>query len=269
MKIPHRQNAARSIVVVTDGYISGESDLFDYIKENRGSANIFSFGIGSSVNRYLIDGVAKAGLGEPFVVTDQSQAATTAQKFREYIQSPILTNVQIRSHGFETYDVQPGQFPDLLAKRPVILFGKWKGDPTGTFELSGKTGQGDYTDSFDISGVQPDESNRALRYLWARSNIAELSDYGSENVSDEKARAITDLGLKYNLLTKYTSFIAVREKIVNPDGSAKDITQPLPMPDGVSDMAVASEPEMIYLLIAGCMMALIVFAGRRFRFIGS
>jgi len=269
MKIPHRQKAARSIVVVTDGYISGESDLFEYIKENRGGANIFSFGIGSSVNRYLIDGVAKAGLGEPFVVADQSQASATADKFREYIQSPLLTNVEIRSHGFETYDVQPGRFSDLLAKRPVILFGKWKGNPTGTLELTGTNGQGEYSNSIDVSAVQPDENNRALRYLWARSNIAELSDFGSDNVSDEKVKAITELGLEYNLLTKYTSFIAVREKIVNPFGSAKDVTQPLPMPAGVSDMAVGSEPQMIYLIIAGCLMGLLMFAGRRIRILGS
>jgi Ca-activated chloride channel family protein len=205
MKIPHRQKAARSIVVVTDGYISGESDLFEYIKENRGGANIFSFGIGSSVNRYLIDGVAKAGLGEPFVVTDQSQASATADKFREYIQSPLLTNVEIRSHGFETYDVQPGRFSDLLAKRPVILFGKWKGNPTGTLELTGTNGQGEYSNSIDVSAVQPDENNRALRYLWPGQTSPSSQICGSDNVSDEKVKAITELGLEYNLLTKYTS----------------------------------------------------------------
>jgi Ca-activated chloride channel family protein len=174
-----------------------------------------------------------------------------------------LTNIQIRANGFETYDVQPAHLPDLLAQRPVILFGKWRGPVTGTFELTGKTGHGDYTTRLDVAGVQPDEANSALRYLWARSRIADLSDYGSANISDGRVKEITSLGLKYNLLTRYTSFIAVREKIVNPQGSADDVDQPLPLPVGVSDLAVGSEPELVLLLVASILAAVILIIRRR------
>jgi len=238
MTLPREANVSRSIVLVTDGYISGEQGVFDYIRENLNQCNVFAFGIGSSVNRYLIEGVAKAGMGEPFIVTQQSEAAAIADKFREYIQTPVLTDIQIRSTGFDTYDVHPTHFPDLMAQRPLILFGKWRGSATGTFELRGKTGRGDYSTSLDVAGIQPDENNLALRYLWARSRIAELSDYGSGNVSPDQVKEITSLGLKYNLLTQYTSFIAVREKVTNPGGSADDVDQPLPLPIGVSDLAV-------------------------------
>ena len=183
MSIPREANVSRSIVLVTDGYISGEQGVFDYIRENLNQCNVFSFGIGSAVNRYLIEGVAKAGMGEPFIVTQEAEAPAIAARFREYIQTPLLTDIQIRSNGFETYDVHPIHLPDLLAQRPVILFGKWRGPVTGTFELHGKTGRGDYVTSLDVAGVQPDEANRALRYLWARSRIAELSDYGVEKFS--------------------------------------------------------------------------------------
>ena len=264
MSLPHEPGISRSIVVVTDGYISGEGETFDYIRQNLGQTNVFSFGIGTSVNRYLVDGIAKAGMGEPFVVTNESEAEAMALKFREYIQSPILTNVQVRSVGFETYDVQPANLPDLLARRPIIVFGKWRGSVAGTFELTGKTGDGDYVDSFDVSTVQPDEGNGALRYLWARSRIAELSDYGSSYVPEDRIRAITDLGLKYNLLTRYTSFIAVREKIVNPGGNARDVNQPLPLPAGVNNMAVGSEPEMIWLMLSVVAVLLLMFLRSRF-----
>src|SRR5262249_35476408 len=222
MKIPRQANISRSIVLVTDGYISGEQGVFDYIRENLNKSNVFAFGIGTSVNRYLIEGVAKAGMGEPFVVTNPAEAPAAAAKFREYIQTPLLTDMQISSPGFETYDVQPSHFPDLMAQRPVILFGKWRGPLTGNFELRGKTGRGDYFTRLDVSTVQPEEGNRALRYLWARSRIAELSDYGFGTPSDEQIKEITSLGLKYNLLTQYTSFIAVREKVTNTSGSADD-----------------------------------------------
>ena len=267
MSLPREANVSRSVVLVTDGYISGEQGVFDYIRENLNQSNVFAFGIGSAVNRYLIEGVAKAGMGEPFIVTQPSEAAATAAKFREYIQTPLLTDVQIRTNGFEIYDVQPGHLPDLMAQRPVILFGKWKGPVTGTFELRGRTGQGEYFSKFEVAGAQPDEGNRALRYLWARSRIGELSDYGFGSPSDDKIKEITALGLKYNLLTQYTSFIAVRQKIVNGQDLAEDVDQPLPLPVGVSDLAVGSEPELVWLLTASLLMALVAIL--RWRFISK
>jgi len=269
MTLPREPNFSRSVVLVTDGYISGEEGVFDYIRANLNQTNIFSFGIGSAVNRYLIEGVAKAGMGEPFIVTNESEASAVATKFREYIQTPVLTDIQIRANGFDVYDVQPAHLPDLFAQRPVILFGKWRGPIGGTFELHGKTGRGDFVTSLDISRVQPDESNRALRYLWARSRIADLSDYGSEYVTPERIKEITSLGLKYNLLTRYTSFIAVREEIRNPSDPARDVKQPLPLPLGVTDLTVGdgtmagSEPELLWLIAMSALIALIMMARAR------
>jgi Ca-activated chloride channel family protein len=269
--LPREANVSRSIVLVTDGYISGEEGVFDYIRDNLDRCNVFSFGIGSSVNRYLIEGVAKAGMGEPFIVTQQSEAHLIAAKFREYIQTPLLTDVQIRSIGFDIYDVHPAHLPDLLAQRPVVLFGKWRGPVTGTFELQGKTGRGEYVTRLDVAGVQPDDANRALRYLWARSRIAELSDYGSRDLVAENVKEITSLGLKYSLLTHYTSFIAVLEQVRNTQGLAEDVDQPLPLPLGVSNLAVGggtevgSEPELVWLVTLSLLMALIMIIRRRRR----
>jgi Ca-activated chloride channel homolog len=274
MSLPREANISRSIVLVTDGYVSGEQGVFDYIRNNLDQCNVFAFGIGTAVNRYLIEGVAKAGMGEPFIVTQVTEAPAIAAKFREYIQTPLLTNIQVRSIGFDTYDVQPAHLPDLMAQRPVILFGKWRGPVSGTFELHGKTGRGDYVSHFDVAGVQPDENNRALRYLWARSRVAELSDYGFGSPSTERVKEITLLGLKYSLLTRYTSFIAVLEEVRNTSGSAKDVDQALPLPLGVSDLAVGdgtesgSEPELIWLVIASLLLAVtVIVRGRRRRLV--
>ena len=264
MSIPREANVSRSIVLVTDGYISAEKGVFDYIRDNLDKCNIFSFGIGSSVNRYLIEGVAKAGMGEPFVVTQPAEAPAIAAKFREYIQTPVLTDIRVRAHGFNVYDLHSAQLPDLFAQRPVVLFGKWRGPVSGAFELRGKTGQGDYTARLDVAGVQPDESNRALRYLWARSRIAEISDYGSDNLETDRINDVVSLGLKYNLLTNYTSFIAVRETVSNTQGPAKNVEQPLPLPQGVSDMAVGSEPGLVYSIAAALLIAsFMIFRWRR------
>ncbi|HEV8427552.1 MAG TPA: VIT and VWA domain-containing protein [Pyrinomonadaceae bacterium] len=268
MALPRQDGISRSVLLVTDGYVSGEQGVFDHIRANLNRCNVFAFGIGGSVNRYLIEGIAKAGMGEPFIVTEESEAEGVATKFREYIETPVLTDINVRSIGFDTYDVNPMRFPDLLAQRPIILFGKWRGPIAGTIELTGKTGQGDYVSALDVANSQSDEGNSALRYLWARSRIAELSDYGSSDLSEENIKQITALGLKYNLLTRYTSFIAVREVVTNPNGSAEDVKQPLPLPLHVSELAVGgaevgSEPELIWLLVGSLLLATIMILRRR------
>lgn len=270
MSLPRQENISRSLLLITDGYVGGEQGVFDHIKTNLNKCNVFAFGIGTAVNRYLIEGVARAGMAEPFIVTDEGEAGRVADKFREYVQSPVLTDIKVRANGFDIYDVNPVNFPDLLAQRPIILFGKWRGPVGGTIELTGKSGQGVYTTQLDVASSQPDEANSALRYLWARSRIAELSDYASSEGSEDKAPEITALGLKYNLLTRYTSFIAVREVVTNPTGSAQDVNQASPLPLHVSEMAVGgteqgSEPELIGLLVAAFSVVTFMIAFRRKR----
>src|SRR5215813_4239260 len=167
MKIPRQETISRSVVLVTDGYISGEQGVFDYIRENLNKSNVFAFGIGTSVNRYLIEGVARAGMGEPFVVTREGEAPAAAAKFRDYIQTPVLTGIQIKTPGFDVYDLHSTQLPDLFARRPIVLFGKWRGEPSGAIELEGQTGNGDYRTSLKVTDVKAAEENQALRYLWA------------------------------------------------------------------------------------------------------
>jgi Ca-activated chloride channel family protein len=256
LSIPRERNVSRSIVLVTDGYISAERDVFDLVARNLGNTNFFAFGIGSSVNRYLIEGVARAGLGEPFVITDPGHASATADRFRRYIRSPVLTGITVDFDGFDAYDVEPSGHPDLLAERPLVAFGKWRGGKTGKIVIRGVTGRGLYQQIMDVSSAQSSMENSALRYLWARSRIAILSDYGVGDAPEENRGEIVDLGLKYNLLTAFTSFVAVHEIVRITEGSATDVKQPLPLPQGVSNLAVGgvgmtrgSEPELALVLL--------------------
>ncbi len=254
LALPRAEGFSRSIVVITDGYISAEEELFSLVQEHIGDANVFSFGIGSSVNRFLIEGLAKAGAGEAFVVTDQERAHIEASRFRRYIESPVLTSIKLTSHGFDIYDMEPSAFADMLAERPIMVIGKWRGNPKGTLTVSGVSGSGNYSQPFDVSQNKPQESNSPLKYLWARSRISTLSDFAI-NQSDDQVQEVTSLGLTYNLLTKYTSFIAVSERTRNPSGESKDVKQPLPMPQHVSDLAVGGgvhktpEPSLAVLII--------------------
>ena len=245
LALPSTEGLSRSIVVVTDGYVHVERQTFELIRERLGDANLFAFGIGSSVNRYLIEGMARMGLGEPFVITDPKDAGNTADRFRSYIQTPVLTRVRFKAQGFDVYDVEPISIPDVMAERPVIVYGKWKGKRTGTVTLTGIGGEGKYRASFDVKKVKPRSENHALRYLWARKRIGILSDFaqfGEQEVKD----TVTTLGLTYNLLTAYTSFVAIDKRIRNEDGQLETVKQPLPLPAGVPDTAVGdyARPKM-------------------------
>ena len=253
--IPKEDDTARSIVIITDGYISNDDEVISCITDNMDSASFFSFGIGSSVNDYLIKQIAGCGLGESFIVTDSEDAAESAANFRTYIEAPLLTDISVTYRGFDVYDVEPSVPSILYASQPIVLFGKWRGKPGGTITITGKAGGEDYTQEIPVSNVTVDMESEAIRYLWARTHLDRIAGYGSirndESVKDE----ITQLGLEYNMVTPYTSFIAVSEVIRNTEGDSTDVDQPLPLPQRVSGLAVGggyrsySEPGMIFLLL--------------------
>ncbi len=268
LALPGAEDRARSIVVATDGYVTVETEAFDVIRENLGQANLFAFGIGSSVNRFLIEGMARTGQGEPFIVTNTGEAEERAEALRRYIEAPVLTKARLSATGFDLYDMEPPGIPDVLAQRPVIVFGKWRGPRRGQLTLRGIAGDGPFERTFDLAKTRPDASNSALSYLWARARIARLDDYQHVFNDADRAQEITQLGLEYHLLTAYTSFIAVDEVVRNakPDDT-QTVRQPLPMPQGVSDLAAGGEvptaPEPELLVLIGVSAAAAAWARRR------
>jgi Ca-activated chloride channel family protein len=231
---------SRTLVIATDGYVTVEKETFDLIRNRLGDANLFAFGIGSSVNRFLIEGMARAGMGEPFIVTRPEEAQKQAEQFKTLIQTPVLTNIHVNYGKFKASDIEPPSVPDLFAKRPLIVFGKYTGKPSGKIMLTGTTGEKPYEYSVDVNKVQPDNRNSALRYLWARHRIAVLADDNALSPDDARVKEVTRLGLAYNLLTEYTSFVAI-DSLKRTDGKeTTTVKQPLPLPEGVSDYAVGN-----------------------------
>ena len=230
---------SRNFVIVTDGYISVEPEVFDLIDRQLDKANVYTFGIGSSVNRHLIDGMARVGRGRPAVVLDHASAGDEAARFREYISRPLLTDVHLSYDGFDAYDLEPLSLPDLGTERPLIVFGKYRGKARGELVLSGLTSAGELRTTQRVRNSRPNKRNGALAYLWARSRVQRLDDYNQLHSSDDRIEEVTSLGLDYNLLTAYTSFVAVDKTPVRTEpGSLETVKQPLPLPLGVSANAV-------------------------------
>lgn len=237
MEFKGSEGFSRTFVVVTDGYVTVEREAFNYIRAHLNEANLFPFGIGTSVNRYLIEGLAHAGMGTPYIVTNHTQAEEVGQKAINEISQPVLTNISIDWDEFDVYDVEPVAIPDVFAERPILVYGKYKAPAKGTVTVSGISGNSMYEQEFKASEARQ-EHNQALRYLWARNQIRYYDDYaqyyeGSTNAwndnygnhqrSEKQIEYVTNLGLKYNLLTQYTSFLAVDEVVRQPNAAHGDM----------------------------------------------
>ncbi len=218
MSKPKGTGVSRSFVILTDGFVSVEKDCYEYIRNNLGQANFFAFGIGSRVNRHLINGIARAGAGEAFVVSEKELAEEKAELFRKYIQTPVLTNIKVAFDGVEAYDISPRNIPDLMAERPIIVYGKYKGKPVGKVNVSGNKGRKVFNQKMDFNYKYAVSKYENLAQLWARNEVKELGDYKKLSRSRRDSnlmRKITDLGLMYNIMTDYTSFIAIDSEIRN------------------------------------------------------
>jgi Ca-activated chloride channel family protein len=238
LALPRTQGVSRIVAVVTDGYVDVETRVFQLIQDHLGAANLFPFGIGSSVNRHLIEGMARTGQGEPFVVLNPGEAAKQAARFRQYIANPVLTDLKVSYEGFAAADVEPKALPDLFALRPLTLLGKYRGSPTGAIIVRGITAQGPYECRLKLEEAQAGPENEALRLLWARQRIMGLVDFSRvDRKNQDLVEEVTALGLKYSLMTPYTSFVAV-DQVKRADGQVVTVKQPLPLPEGVSDLAV-------------------------------
>ncbi len=246
LSLPRDENLSTTIVILTDGYVTVEKEAFEIIRKNLNKANLFSFGIGTSVNRYIIEGMARAGMAESFILTKPENSEEIVEKFQKLVSSPVLTDIKVEFNGFNVKDVEPITIPDLFLEKPITIFGKYEGTPKGVIEIKGVNGNGTFNKKINVYEEKPSTQNKALIYLWARHKIATLSDYGSLRDEDYKGEIIK-LGLKYNLLTKYTSFIAEDSIVRNVEGRVETINQPLPLPEGVSNYAVGSSCQKIAL----------------------
>ncbi len=205
---PAGPHLARTFAIVTDGYVDAEPATFELIRQRAGDASVFTFGIGESVNRYLIEGMAHAGQGQAFICTSAARAAAVADDFRDAIDAPALTNVRIAFEGLDAYDLEPAAVPDVYAHRPVFVLGKYTTiRPDAAIVVSGQTGRGPWSGRTALADAPPSPRNAALRTLWARERVSRISDSAPE--TPETKAQVTALGLRHSLMTAHTSFVAI------------------------------------------------------------
>ncbi|HEY7095468.1 MAG TPA: VIT and VWA domain-containing protein [Terriglobales bacterium] len=246
------QDHVRIVCFVTDGYVGNDMQIIGEVQKHS-NARVFSFGIGSSVNRFLLDGMAKAGRGAVEYVTLNDDADEASKRLYERIRSPLLTDVSVNWGGLPVKDVYPSRIPDLFSGQPVVITGRYTTSAQGAIQLrgtrAGKPFSRDIPVDFSSSG-----SEEAISTYWARQKVDDLmsqdwegAQTGQMNASLQKQ--ITQLGLDYRLMTQYTSFIAVEEKVVNTNGTLQRVEVPVEMPEGVSYEGVfGEEPRSLAMM---------------------
>jgi Ca-activated chloride channel family protein len=237
---PRDAERTRFVTFLTDGYIGNEAEIIGEVQRTIGDARIFSFGVGSSVNRYLLDGLATEGRGTVAYLGLDDSAADVMKYYFERISRPALTDVAIEWHGLKATDVYPARLPDLFPGRPIVVTGKFSG-AVDDVQVRGRLGADAV--SFDV-GAASDSRQPALRSLWARLRIEDLATRQTltGDANGALAGSIRATALEYSLMSAYTSFVAVdaTERTAGERGTT--VNQAVPVPAGVRyDTTVSAE----------------------------
>ena len=232
------QEHLRIVCFMTDGYIGNDMAIVGEIQKHA-NARVFAFGIGSSVNRFLLDKMAEHGRGEVEYVGLQDDGSAVARRFHERVQHPLLTDISVDWDGLDVSEVYPKRLPDLFSAKPLVLTGRYPTPGKVTIRLRGKVAGHSVVRKIDVDfpGFEPEHD--VLATLWARTKIADLmaQDYNGiqqGNPKPDVQNAITQLGLDFRLMTQFTSFVAVEELIITEGGQPRRVEVPVELPDGVS-----------------------------------
>src|SRR5262245_26158005 len=242
-----KQDHVRIVCFMTDGYVGNDMEIISEVQKHP-NARVFSFGIGSSVNRFLLDKMAEQGRGEVEYVSLQDDGSAAARRFHERVRNPLLTDIDIDWAGMPVADVYPKRLPDLFSVKPLILTGRYTAASRGAIRLRGKLAGQNFLKEIPIELPESQNEHDVLATLWARTRIDDLMSQDFAGIQNGNTKldvreAITQLGLEYRLMTQFTSFVAVEETTVTDGGQPRRIDVPVEMPEGVSREGVFGQTE--------------------------
>lgn len=258
LAFPHDPSRLRVVAFLTDGYIGNESEVLAALRENLGATRVFSFGVGSSVNRYLIDAMAKVGRGAVAHVASGDNPVEVMDRFFERVSRPAMTDLVVEAPSGVRMEVFPRRVPDAFPGRPVIITGRLEGAQGGPVpvRVRGMMNGREHTIQMVVSapgavgpapggGAMPPLS-AALPAVWARRAIADLADEGAGFSDADLAGRVRWLAMSYGLMSGYTSFVAVDALDPARGDGRGPVTVPVavPVPDGVwYDTTVPERPR--------------------------
>ncbi len=221
------------ILFLTDGLPTvGVTDVAAIVK-NINSANdrksrIFAFGVGYDVNTELLDRISSGNRGTSVYVSENDNLEVAISQFYEKISSPLLSDIVVKFSGIETKDVYPRILPDLFKGSQLLMIGKYKGTRSVSIELTGKVEN--KTKKFELKnhGLTKDDSYNFLPRLWATRRIGFLLEEIRLNAAQEELiEEIKRLGIKFGIVTPYTSFLVTEKEQRLLDAAAPEAQEAL------------------------------------------
>ncbi len=240
LDFPHDPDRLRFVSFMTDGYIGNEADILKAVQEKIGASRIFSFGVGSSPNRYLLDSMAKIGRGAVAYLAFDDSAAPVMDSFFERISHPALRDIEIDWGKMKVAHVYPRRVPDLFVGRPLILTGRFEGEPS-TVRVSGKGGSEKIQFSIPAKSKGALADHKGLPSVWARMKIADLADKSLWKSSENLAEQIKQTALDYNLMSAYTAFVAADSSRETKGEEGTTVPVAVPVPEGVKYKTTVQE----------------------------
>ena len=232
LDFPHNPSRYRFVSFMTDGYIGNEAEILAEVHRRIGNARIFSFGVGASVNRYLMERMAKIGRGAVAYLGLNDSAEEVIGAFFERVSRAALTDVEIDWGGMTVSDTWPSRIPDLFVGRPLVVAGRFRGEPA-QINISGTVHGARRT--FVVEAAEAGSAGPSLAKVWARANIAELTDRQA-TIGDPHGELRDDIrriALQHQLASDYTSFVAVDSSEITGGEYGVTVHQAVPVPEGV------------------------------------
>jgi Ca-activated chloride channel family protein len=235
---PPAEEALGVVVFLTDGQAStGDTDpehIAERAEQGRGRFRVFSFGIGDDVNTYLLDRLTERARGTTEYIRPGENIESAVGSLAAKIASPVLTDVAISaSAGVELYDIQPGSMPDLFAGDEMVVLGRYRGVGTQNWSVTVRGKRNGRQEEFTTTVA--DRANEDARYveqLWAARKAGALSrDIRLHGQTREMMDALTQLALRYGILTEYTSYLVQEPNVVaRHDFAERLMRTPAPAP---------------------------------------
>ena len=241
MAMPRTEGFLRVILVLTDGDLGNEEEIFTSLRQSLGNARLFTVAIGSAPNHFLATKMAEYGRGRFSHIADVSEIEKQMGQLLDTLESPVLTDLALSVDGPQVADLFPSRPPDLFLAKPLVLLGRLKGKTAGQLVVVGQSGNRPYREAlaFDPGSAS---FHPGITTLWARQRIEEEMDLWRQSQSEEergrRRAAIVEDAIHYNLVTAFTSLVAVEERVVNQGGLPQTVAVPTEMPAGWSMAAV-------------------------------
>jgi Ca-activated chloride channel family protein len=234
----------RQIVFITDGSVANEGQLYKYIVANLGTSRLFTVGIGAAPNSWFMRKAAEFGGGSYTHIGSVSAVYSKMAALFSKLNSPVANNISITwPMGFKA-EVYPQRIPDLYKGEPLMVVAKVAANAvaSSTIKVSGQLAVKDWSRSLTYTTAT--KNSKGVATLWARGKIAALMDeiISAKAESDVKPKIVA-IAVRHQLLSKYTSFVAVEEKVSRPIGETVKSTKVANLLPHGSTMKTHSYPK--------------------------